>query len=320
VRIDQTRGGFIETRHRVRAVAVTGDAVCWESGAPTHSPWRSAGKPFQLAVALEALTTAAADLSPALLAIGASSHSGEPRHVAAVRAVLERFDAPEDGLLCGAEDPAHRATADDLLRRGTLPCAIHNDCSGKHAFMLAASRARGWSEEYRTPDHPLQDRVLASVRARTGEVPGVAVDGCGIPTFILSIAGMAQAWAGLARAMTHTPDTDLGHIGWAMAHHPDLVSGTDRIDATFAALAAEPCVGKIGAGGVFCIALPEREMGIAIKVESGDEAALACAIPAVVHAAAPGAIAAPEIWPWHTVLNVVGDPVGKRVVVLTPTA
>jgi len=158
------------------------------------------------------------------------------------------------------------------------------------------------------------------VYSHTGEQAGLAVDGCGVPTFHLTVAGMARAWSALAVAMADAPHSDLGRIGWAMAQHPDLVSGTDRIDAAIARAATESYVGKIGALGVFCIALPQRRMGIALKIESGDEGALACAVPAAIAQAAPGAIVLPDDWPWNTVHNVVGAPVGQRVVVSEPNA
>ncbi len=318
--VQQHRGQFIETRHRVRAVAVVDGHITWSSGPPSHSPWRSAGKPFQLLCSLAALGVCAADLPIEWLAIGASSHSGEEEHLGIVQDILDHFGVAHSGLRCGAEPPAHRPTAEALIRDECAATPMHNDCSGKHAFMLAATMHRGWDPDYRPVAHPLQVQVIDAVQAQTMEQPGIAVDGCGVPTFHLTIAGMARAWSRLASAMALQPDDGLGRIGWAMAQHPHLVSGTDRIDAAIACAARQPFVGKIGALGVFCVALPERNMGIALKIESGDEAALACAVPAVIAQAAPGAISIPEDWPWRTVRNVVGNRVGQRVVVSEPNA
>jgi len=249
------------------------------------------------------------------LAIGASSHSGGAVHTQRVVDLLHRFGLDTGHLRCGAEPPIDPAE----LRRlaGAEPSALHNDCSGKHAFMLGACVARGWSTEgYLSPEHPLQQRIIADLRARTLEALPVAVDGCGVPTAWLSIAGMARAWAGLAAAMAD-PDRDpnLARIGHAMAAHPELTSGVARVDLALHELATEAYVGKIGAMGVFCIALPERRLGLALKVGSGSVDALACAVPAAVRAAAPGAMAAPgKDWRWRVVRNVVGRPVGERMV------
>jgi L-asparaginase II len=293
-------------------VAVVNGRAVWASGPSTRSPWRSAAKPLQLWCALEALGDPA--LPAPLLAIGASSHSGQDLHLETVRAALARLEVSEAGLLCGAEPPAHRPTHEALIRRGDPPRPIHNDCSGKHAFMLGACRARGWSAAYRPPSHPLQRRIAQVAADWTGDPIELAIDGCGVPVLCLSVAGMARAWARMAEAMAGDPSGRLGRIGGAMAAHPHLTSGDDRIDMDFARGAAEPFVGKIGAQGVFCVALPARRMGIAVKAISGHEPALAVAVAAALAAAAPGAWRRPDGWRWHTIRDVVGDPVGRRVV------
>lgn len=317
----QLRDGLLETRHEVSAVAVHLDQPqpTWHTGPPAWSTWRSAAKPLQLWASLEALGDPP-ELSPADLAIGASSHSGQDLHLAAVRRVLQRFDLDEGLLQCGAEPPVHRATAAALVRAGRAPLPIHNDCSGKHAFMLAACRARGWSERgYLAADHPLHQRIAALARAWCGEPPALATDGCGVPTLWLSLAGMARAWARLAAAMAEPAlDPRLHRIGQAMAAHPELTSGEDRLDLALARRATGPFVGKIGARGVFCIALPHQRTGVAVKVADGDEDALAVAVPAILERTAPGCLAPDPTWPAATLRNVAGRPVGSRLAVGLP--
>lgn len=322
----QTRGEHPETRHRARAVAVRDGAIVWASGPPTLSPWRSAAKPFQLWCSLEILGDP--ELSAIDLALGASSHSGQPDHVAALRDLMARLGVEEGALRCGAEPPWHRASWEALIRAGEPALEVHNDCSGKHSFFAAATRARGWPDDYREPDHPLQRRVTAFAAERAGEPMGLAVDGCGVPVLCLSVAGMARAWAWLAEAMQGADpwtgqqgaSTDPGlaraaRIGWAMAHNPWWTSGDDRLDLEIARGAREPLVGKIGAGGVFCLALPERRLGVAVKVLSGDESALGVAVAEALARAAPGAWSPPEGWDRPVVRNVVGRKVGERVVI-----
>lgn len=333
MRVLQYRGGHVETAHPVRAVAVRldegGPRTLWSSGDPIRSPWRSAGKPFQLLASLEAMEAArhsentpftVRSLSDADLAIGASSHSGQPGHTDIVSSLLRRFGRSEADLRCGAEPPAHTPTHHALLRAGGAPGPEHNDCSGKHAMMLGACTARGWDLAYRPETHPLQQEIRSAVVRLAGEEPGVAVDGCGVPVWVLSVAAMARAWAELAAAMAD-PDRDplLGRIGTAMADNPWHVSGDGRIDLRLARHAAEPYVGKIGAQGVFCVALPQRRLGLALKVGSGDDPAVAVAARHLIETLAPGALSPDPDFPWHTVRNVVGDAVGHRTATTDPS-
>ena len=101
----------------------------------------------------------------------------------------------------------------------------------------------------------------------------------------------------------------------AMLAHPWWTSGDERIDLALHRRATEPWIGKIGARGVFCVALPARGLGLALKVHDGDEDALAVAVPAVVERIAPGALAPAADWPWATIHNVAGRAVGTRVAV-----
>ncbi len=327
----QTRGGHEETRHRARAVAVRDGRVVWASGPDVRSPWRSAAKPFQLWCSLEALGDPS--LSAVEVALGASSHAGQPAHLEGLRALQRRLQVDERELRCGAEPPLHRGSWEALLRAGGTPLDLHNDCSGKHSYFIAAARAQGWPSDYRAPDHPLQRRIAAFAALRAGEEIGLAVDGCGVPVICLSITGMARAWAWLAEAMADggdpwegasTPDDPgiarAARIGWAMAHNPWWTSGDGRLDLEIAEGARLPMVGKIGAGGVFCLALPTLRLGLAIKVLSGDDDALGLAVAETLRAVAPESWSPPPEWERPRVRNVVGLLVGERVAVPDPRA
>lgn len=319
MRILQLRGDEPAHPETIHAIA-----ACWDDGHPhaldpqsgaSGSTWRSTAKPFQLFASLEALGDPD-DLPEHLLALGASSHSGQDGHVEGVRAVLGRFGVEESKLRCGAEPPAHRPTAEALLRAGQPWSALHNDCSGKHAFLLAACVQAGLdAETYLSPEHPLQRRIAALLAARTDAPLALSVDGCGLPTAWSPLSGIARAWGHLARAIaTPALDPRLARVGRAMAQHPWWVSGDERIDLALARRAREPWVGKIGARGLFTFALPARGLGGALKVLDGDEDALAVAVPALIERIAPGALAPAPDWPWAEIRNVVGRGVGHRLV------
>ena len=94
------------------------------------------------------------------LAVMASSHNGEKVHVEAVAQILERIGMPEDALACGVHPPWYDDAALELARRGEEPRAIHNNCSGKHANMLALCRLYGWDPEGTIKEHPVQRRIM----------------------------------------------------------------------------------------------------------------------------------------------------------------
>ncbi len=340
MQVVQLRGGLVEARHPIHVSAFqrSPDAAWPAPLAPNHpnpnAPglrlldidgdtrtfWRSAAKPFQVYAALQAIEDArpdvAARLTDADLAICASSHSGSADHTARVQHLLQTFGLSPHQLQCGAEAPLDPAEVARLAETRTQPSPLHNDCSGKHALMLLACAVKGWDDtQYLSPEHPLQQGVLAAVSRFAGQPYGAAIDGCGVPTFHMSLHQMAVAWAHLAAAMA-TPSLDprLARIGHAMAAFPALTSGVGRLDLALANRATGTFVGKIGALGVFCVAWPLARTGIAIKVGSANSDALAVAVPAIVDRVCPGALTPTADWPWSIVQNVVGKPVGERVV------
>src|SRR5205085_9692125 len=163
---------------------------------------RSSSKPIQ---ALP-LARARDDLADRDLAIASASHRATPDQIAAVRALLAKAPADEADLELG-------------LQEGRPPERIYNNCSGKHAGMLALCRARGWpTAGYRLPEHPVQQACLAAhVEAAETEPTATATDGCGVVTFAFPLDRMAHAFARL-------PHLDGGaRVTAAMRARPDLV-------------------------------------------------------------------------------------------------
>lgn len=303
--VEQRRGSIVESVHPYSVALVRGDTVELV-GHDLETTFRSASKPFQLACSLEALGDP--EVSDEELAVGAASHSAEPVHVAIVEGLLTRFGLQAEDLRCGAHAPVHAPSAEALYRAGGSISNVHNNCSGKHTFMLAASVARGWPRDYRDPEHPLQQRIAEALFAWCERRGPIAVDGCGVPTFGLPLSAIARGWARIAEAMN--ADSSLGRIGRAMARHPELTSGTGRLDLDVVRHAREPVAVKIGAQGLFCLAFPERALGIAVKIHSGSSDALPAAVRAVLAQHVEGAWDEPSEWPLVQVRNVVGRHVG----------
>jgi L-asparaginase II len=158
---------------------------------------------------------------------------------------------------------------------------IDNNCSGKHAAMLALARHHGWDiGGYERPGHPVQERLLRELRRFVGDdtVIDVGVDNCRVCTFRVPLQAMALSWA---RAGTFDDDATR-RLRAAMWAHPDLVAGTGRSCTTFLAAAPGRLLVKVGAEGVYCAALPERGLGVAVKAMSGDGRAAQIALAATL--------------------------------------
>jgi L-asparaginase II len=175
--------------------------------------------------------------------------------------------------------------------------------------MLSACQSMGWPVDYRPIEHPLQQGNRSLLDEVCQVTHSVGIDGCSVPTFFGPLSGMARAWSVLSQAMSGAGDATLGKIGWAMHRQPFFVSGTDRLDLHVTQHASEPLAVKVGAEGLFCMARPERQQGIAVKVHSGNNDALAVAVQAVLQKVG---VSLRGEWPWANVLNVRGVVVGRR--------
>lgn len=299
VLVEVTRGSLVETRHRgaVAVVDAAGRLLLAAGDPEAVAFWRSSAKPFQAAALV---TSGAADrfgLEDEHLAVACASHGGEPAHRRAVLDLLARAGVGPEALRCGVHAPYDSEEAARLARAGEAPDAVHNNCSGKHAGMLAVCRHRGWDPEgYLEPDHPLQRLILAHVAAATGLDPGaiaLAVDGCGVPTFGLPVWRMALAFARLAEPAAPWPTPPgavpagelapaLARIRRAMTAHPYLVAGRARLCTLVMQAFGGDLVAKSGAAGVYCVGLAPRlaarspllsvaagGVGVAVKVEDG---------------------------------------------------
>lgn len=267
--LEELRDGRTQAVHSGHAVLLGADGHIdhqWGHG-DEKAYWRSAAKPLQ---ALPLLTTGAYEafgLDASHLAIACASHNGELVHVERARSLLAAAGVPESELACGAHEP----TGGPSLR-GPKPdkgwSAIHNNCSGKHAGMLATAKHNGWpTQGYLDPEHPLQLAIRKVVGEATGEPVVWGTDGCSAPCFWSSLAGMARAFQWL-----HKRDEGR-RLFDAMTAHPHLVAGTAMWDTAFLAAGAGRLVGKVGAAGLY-VAL-DRKTGeaFACKLASGSSMA-----------------------------------------------
>ncbi|MBD5786161.1 asparaginase [Cellulosimicrobium terreum] len=251
-----TGSGDAEVDPRTELVLGEADAVIWP---------RSSVKPFQAV----AMVRHGLDLPPRLLALAAASHNGEPEHLAGVREILAGAGLDESALRNTPDLPLYPPAALAWQRDGQGPSSITQNCSGKHAAMLATCVAAGWdTATYLEPDHPLQVAVRETVAELTGvPVEHATVDGCGAPLFTTTVRGLARGFGLLASAPVHASGSPEAQVAAAMSAFPEMVGGQGR-DATIAMRAVPGLVAKDGADGVYGAGLPDGG-ALAFKVLDG---------------------------------------------------
>ncbi len=261
----------------------TGDLVAGLGNPEYRTYFRSCAKPLQALAGLRAGIVARFGLGPEHLAIIAASHNGEPRHLDVVRDLLGHAGIPEDALQCGGHWPLYEPAAAEVRRQMREPLAIFNNCSGKHAGMLAAARAFGAPiDQYLEPDHPVQRAIRATFEEFTGcanRDMTFGVDGCSAPNPAVPLRAMARSFAALVGAT----QGDALAIVAAMTAHPFLVGGTDRFDTCLMEVTGGRLLAKGGAAGAHCTADRRSGRALAIKFESGDGTWMATAAVAALN-------------------------------------
>lgn len=273
-----TRGPTVESRHRVHAAVVRDDGQMLFAARDPHlrTWWRSCAKPFQVMPLVLDGTFASLGWGSDELALACASHGGEPEHVALAASMLTSIGLEEGDLACGPHEPLSARGTRLLREAGQWVTRLHNNCSGKHAAMLARAVLHRWTTRgYELAAHPVQVAALETVATWARLAPtdlDVGVDGCGVTVFGLPLANMALSYALLASAAQRGHDA-ASPIVDAMTSHPYLVGGSDRFDTLLMEAFGGELLCKIGAEGVHTLALVKQGIGIALKVEDGTQRA-----------------------------------------------
>ncbi len=262
------RGGVVEGVHHGSVVVLAPDGeVRLQLGDIEAACYpRSALKPVQAV----AMLRAGLPLDGELLSLAAASHSGEERHLAGARRVLELAGLTESDLRNVPDLPFDPVVRDSWVGQGRLPSRLAQNCSGKHAAMLYTCVLNGWSlDDYLDPGHPLQQAIAEIVEDLTGQrVARVTVDGCGAPLFAISLHGLARAAARITTALPGTPEA---RVADAMREHAEMASGSGR-DVAALMRAVPGLLAKDGFEGVQVAARPDGS-AIAVKIADGADRA-----------------------------------------------
>ena len=288
VLVNVTRGPLIESRHYGHISVVDNKGVIIASvGDPFYVTYmRSAAKPLQ---AMSVILSGAADrfkLSESELAVMAASHYGEPCHHEAVRSILDKIGCTIDDLLCGSSYSINPDYALEEALKGNGKSPLNNDCSGKHAGMLAVCKHKGWNiGNYLDEDHPLQKyivKIIAMMADLKPEEITIATDGCGAPVHGVPLYNMAMAFAQFANPEELDEETSKAcqRIYNSMVKHPLMISGVNGFCTHLIKYSNGKLIGKIGAEAVYVVGIKKYRLGVAVKLEDGNLSRIA---PAVVH-------------------------------------
>jgi len=297
VLVDVFRGPRVESCHR-GAIAISDieGRLVLALGDVTRPIYpRSAVKVLQAIPLVESGAADALELSAAELAVACASHSGDRVHLDAVVSLLAKAGLDESYLACGAHWPASETMMRALIMEGKRPRPIHNNCSGKHAGMLAAAVHLGFDPRaYEKPDHPLQAliaRILSKTCGVALDPTHMGIDGCSLPTFALPLGALARGFARLGTGVGLLPERARAgqRLMEACFAAPALVAGEGRFDTIVLRGLSGAAFTKGGAEGVHCAALPQLGLGIALKVDDGAKRGAERALSEVLAALLPKA-------------------------------
>jgi len=288
--VEVTRGNRVESAHRgAGAVVDAEDRIVMAFGDVERAVYpRSAVKALQ---ALPLIESGAADclgLSDQEIALACASHSGSEDHVATARSMLAKAGRDASALECGAHWPLGEAAARALARSGGTPNALHNNCSGKHAGFICVAMSMGVDpKNYVAPDHPVQREAAQAIEVATGAKLSEetrAVDGCAIPTYAIPLKALAQGFArfGTGQGLSPARRKAAARIRSSVAAHPLTVAGKGRFDTEAMTILGARAFTKAGAEGVYCAALPEAGLGLAVKADDGAGRAAQVMIAALI--------------------------------------
>lgn len=276
--VELTRGGIVESFHRgvICVVDECGEVIYSQGDIQQICFPRSALKYIQH---IPLLTSGIFDhfgFTPQQLSLMCGSHNGEEQHIIIVEEILDKIGLDASALKCGAQNPTRKSDWINLIKRGEFAKSVHNNCSGKHAGFLAYNVFNNTSPDlYLSSDFKLQvlisEVVARFARLKTSDLIE-GVDGCSAPTFAMPIYNQALMYKNLIAPDNHIPSEEVKaarRVVDAISEFPEMVAGTKRYCTDLMSVTKGKIIGKTGADGVYCLAIPDKKWGIAIKVDDG---------------------------------------------------
>lgn len=297
VLIEIMRGDRVECGHR-GAISISDASgnlklALGDIGKPIYP--RSSIKAIQSLPLVESGAADAYGFGAKELALACASHSGETWHVDVVRMMLDKIGLDAGALVCGTHWPMGTSASRKLAVKGEEPSALHNNCSGKHAGMVAAAIHLGFAaHHYDNPDHPLQQQIrqiLEGLSEDKLDASRLGIDGCSVPNWAMSLHKLSNTFAKLfaGSGISDSRAAAFQRLINACRDEPELMSGSRRFCGKVLRALPDHVFLKGGAEGVYCGVFRVSGLGIALKIDDGARRASEATMANVISAFLPEA-------------------------------
>jgi L-asparaginase II len=292
VLVENIRGDWVENRHRGSAVIVDQKGRVFVEWGDIEAPVfaRSSIKLLQTIALFESGAVKKYGITPEEIVLACASHTGEDVHVDTVAKWLGQLGLALGNLNCGVVRPSNRKAHEAILCSHSQPTALHNPCSGKHAGFLSVALAKGYSAQgYTDPDHPVQKYILSiledMMQVDATKMPQ-ALDGCNVPALAFPLRNIALGMARFGEQATGVSKERrqvMKEICRSIKDHPILIAGTGRFDTAVIESTQGQVITKVGADAVYAATIPQKGLGIALKIDDGSIRAAEVAMGAVLN-------------------------------------
>lgn len=273
----RTRSGRVESLHDgFICVTDSNKNLIYSIGNPNAACYlRSSGKPIYATAFVNSGAMAKFNITTKELAIMCSSHQGSAFHRRIILSILKKIGLTEKDLDCGHVYPEDQKVHDALVMLCKRPTPIFSNCSGKHAGILALCQYYKYPVKgYVKLEHPVNQLILKTMAELLEcdiEQVITGIDGCSLPTYMLTLNQIAWLYARLAHGYGsgYKYDNCFGIIKEAIIENPRVLRGNGTFCTELLKYSHGRAIGKIGAEGLYCIAIPEKKMGVCIKMADG---------------------------------------------------
>lgn len=267
--MQSVRSGFVDAEYGGYLILFdkTGKVIESYGNSQSRYPFflRSLAKPIQASILIDEELK----LTEKEYAVVSGSHAGEKCHVETVIGILKRFNLKPEVLKCGYHPPLCGGFTDGRYAN------LYNNCSGKHAGMLALCVKNKWdTETYLNPAHPIQ-QLIYKQHQKFSETENLTqtIDGCGAPVWGMPLKNMAKSYLNLFF------DDGCAVIKNAFLNFPYLAGGIHRLDTEIMQSDTEKkLISKVGAGGLIIVLNLKSQQLLLLKVSSGENHARALII------------------------------------------